>query len=170
MHTLARFFALSVVALLCGCAGYRLGPTDGQSAGARSIQIVPFLNETLEPRLTDPLTAGLRKEFQRDATFRLDTHDEADVILTGKVTNYRRRVQSLAPSDLATARDYRLELTAQVTARERLSGRMLLDEPIMGSTLIRVGADLPSAERQALPLLANDLAKRVVARLAEGSW
>ena len=170
MRAAALFPSLGLAALLCGCAGYHVGPTDGQTAGARSIQVVPFLNETLEPRLTDALTAGLRKEFQRDATFRLDTHGEADVILTGKVTGYRRRAQSLAPKDLATARDYRLEITAQVTARERASGRVLLDEPVLGSTLIRVGADLTSTERQALPLLADDLAKRIVARLAEGSW
>jgi hypothetical protein len=120
--------------------------------------------------LTDSISEGLRKEFQRDATFRLASHGEADVILSGKVSNYRRRTQSLAPNDLATARDYRLEITAQVTVRERASGRILLDQPVMGSTLIRVGSDLTSAERQAMPLLANDLAKRIVSLVAEGSW
>ena len=170
MDALTRWTALGFAALLCGCAGYQLGPTGGQTAGARSIEIVPFLNETLEPRLTDPLTAGLRKEFQRDATFRLQTHGEADIVVTGKVTSYYRRALSLAPTDLATGRDYRLEMTAQVTARERGTGRVLVDQPVRGSTLIRVGSDLTSTERQALPLLADDLAKRVVALLAEGSW
>ena len=155
---------------LSGCAGYQLGPTDGTAAGARSIQVVPFLNETLEPRLTDAVTAGLRKEFQRDATFRLDTHGEADVVLTGKIINYQRRAQSLAPRDLATARDYRLEITAQITARERTTGRILTEQPVTGMTLLRVGDDLVSSERQALPLLANDLARRVVSVLADGTW
>ena len=157
-------------ALLSGCAGYRLGPTDGQSAGARSVQVVPFLNDTLEPRLTDTITAGLRKEFQRDATFRLDTHGEGDLVLSGKVIHYRRRAVSVAPTDLATGRDYRLEITAQVIVSERASGRILLEQPVMGSTLIRVENDLTSTERQAMPLLADDLAKRVVALVAEGSW
>ena len=162
--------SLGLAALLSGCAGYRLGPTDGQVAGVRSVQVVPFLNDTLEPRLTDSLTAGLRKEFQRDATFKLDSHGKADLVITGKVTNYRRRVQSLAPTDLATGRDYRLELTAQVTVRERSTDRIVLNQPIVGTTLVRVANDLTSTERQAMPLLAEDLAKRVVALVAEGSW
>jgi len=170
MRALVMLASVALAGLMAGCAGYQLGPTDGQSAGARSIRIVPFLNDTLEPRLTDALTAGVRKEFQRDGTFRLNTHGEPDLILEGKVTNYRRRVQSLAPSDLATGRDYRLEMTVQITVRERASARMLLEQPVSGSTLIRVRDDLTSSERQAMPLLANDLAKRVVGLVAEGSW
>ena len=37
-------------------------------------------------------------------------------------------------------------------------------------TTVRLGGDLASAERQALPLLANDLARKTVALLAEGEW
>ena len=170
MRVSALVGSLSLAALVGGCAGYRLGPTDGQVAGARSVQVVPFLNDTLEPRLTDSLTASLRKELQRDATFHLATHGQADLVITGKVTNYRRRVQSLAPTDLATGRDYRLELTAQVTVRERATDRIVLDQPVVGTTLVRVVNDLTSTERQAMPLLADDLAKRVVALVAEGSW
>jgi len=170
MRAAVRLFWLALVASVCGCAGYHVGPTGGQTAGARSLQVVPFLNATLEPRLTDALTEAVRKEFQRDATFRLESRGEADVILTGKVTEYRRRALSLAPTDLSTARDYRLEITVLITARERLSGHLLLDQPVLGSTLIRVGSDLTSTERQAMPLLADDLAKRVVGLLAEGTW
>lgn len=168
MRALLATIILSL--LVTGCAGYRLGPTGGKEAGARSIQIVPLLNDTLEPRLTDALTAELRKEFQRDGTFKLNTSGDADLRLSGKVTNYRRRTQSLAPNDLATSRDYRLELTCKVTVVEVSSGKVVLDQPITGSTLIRVGSDLTSTERQAMPLLATDVAKHVVAQLADGTW
>ena len=63
-----------------------------------------------------------------------------------------------------------MSLTARVTAREKSTGKVLLDQPVTGYTLIRVGADLPSAERQAMPLLAHDLAKNVTALLSEGKW
>jgi len=36
--------------------------------------------------------------------------------------------------------------------------------------MIRVGDDLTSTERQALPLLAADLAKNVTTLLVEGTW
>jgi hypothetical protein len=35
---------------------------------------------------------------------------------------------------------------------------------------MRTGADLVSDERQALPLLAADLAKNIISQLADGSW
>jgi hypothetical protein len=155
---------------LCGCAGYRLGPSTGQPAGTKSIQVNPFANQTFEPRLGDAVTAALRKSLQRDATYRLATRDEGDIVVTGEVTRYDRSELSYRPSDILTVLDYRLTLTAHATARDRGSGKTILDKDVSGSTLLRVGADVTSAERQALPLLAEDLAKNITASLVDGSW
>src|SRR5881296_1682200 len=119
MRYLRLVLAGCLAAAVSGCAGYRLGPTGGQSAGEKSIQIVPFTNRTPEPRLGDALSAALRKEVQRDGTFRLATRDAGDIVVSGVVTKYSRRAVSFAPGDVATARDYDVSLTAQVTARER---------------------------------------------------
>lgn len=167
---LACLFAASAVLVLGGCAGYRLGPTNSLTAGDRSIQIVPFANQTLEPRLGDAVTAALRKELQRDGTFRLATRETGDILVNGVITRYLRQEQTLVPEDIITVRDYRIALTAQVTARDRATGKVLLDQPVTGYTLLRVGDDLTSAERQALPLLAGDLARQVTALLADGAW
>ena len=40
---------------------------------------------------------------------------------------------------------------AKVTATERDTGRVLLDREVGGRTTIRIGPDLTSAERQAVP-------------------
>ncbi len=156
--------------LWTGCAGYRLGPTNSQSAGARSIRIQPIANQTVEPRLGEAVTAALRKQFQQDATYRLATQDNGDLVVTGVITHYQRRELSFLPDDVLTVKDYGVSLTAKITARERTSGRVILDQPVTGQTMLRVGTDLTSAERQALPLLAEDLAKHVVALIAEGTW
>ena len=153
-----------------GCAGYRLGPVNGLAAGAKSVQINPFTNQTLEPRLGDAVTVQLRKQLQRDGTYRLASHDDGDILVSGSIIRYDRRELSFAATDILTVRDYRLELTAQVTARERSSGKVILDQPVLGTTIIRVTTDLTSTERQAAPLLAADLAKNVTALLAEGGW
>jgi hypothetical protein len=163
---LACFGALA----LSGCAGYRLGPVNGLQAGERSIQVVPFGNHTLQPRLTDSLSLELRKEIQRDGTYHLATSGDADVIVSGLITRYQRFEVTLSATDILTVRDYRLVLTAQVTARERATGKVVLDQPVNGYTLIRVGSDLTSAERQATPLLTQDLARNVTALLVEGKW
>lgn len=153
-----------------GCAGYQLGPTGGLSAGAKSIQVNAFVNQTLEPRLGDAVTAQVRKELQRDGTFRLATHGDGDLIVNGVIVRYHRQELSFIPKDVLTAQDYRVSLTAQVTVRERGGGKTVLDQQVSGFTIIRVGNDLVSTERQALPLLAADLARNITALLADGQW
>lgn len=162
--------AMAAVLGLTGCAGYRLGPTNEQTAGATSVRVVPFVNETLQPALTDAVTAQVRKWIQRDGTFRLATGAEADLEVTGRITQYDRMELSLSRGDSLTVNDYRLSLTAQVTARDLRSGKVVLEQPVKGYTLVRVGSDLVSSERQALPLLAGELARNITTLLAEGSW
>jgi hypothetical protein len=162
---------LGLVALmLSACAGYRLGPTNGVAAREKSIQVNPFVNSTLEPRLGDAVTQQMRKQLQKDGTYRLATHEDGDIVVSGVLIRYQRYELSFAPNDVLTVTDYRLSLTAQVTARERGTGKVLLSQEVTGHTLLRVGSDLTSAEREALPLLAADLAKNTTALLADGTW
>jgi|SRR6267378_2377423 len=166
-----RVFPMMVCCFVfAGCAGYKLGPTNGLAAREKSIQVNPFVNRTMEPRLTDAVTAQVRKEFQRDGTFRLATQEDGDIIVSGVITGYSRHEISFAPNDILTVRDYRVTLRAQVTARDRGTGKVLLDRPVSGFTLIRVGNDLSSTERQGLPLLAQDLARNIAELLVDGSW
>ena len=166
---LSSLTALLAVAL-CGCAGYRLGPTNGDKAGEKSVEVRPFINQTLEPRLGDVVTAALRRDLQHDGTYRLATHGSADIVVTGVILRYNRYELSLLPNDVLTAQDYRVNATVQVTARDTSTGRVIFDKPVTGYTLVRVGTDLTSAERQALPLLAEELAKNATALLVDGSW
>lgn len=163
-------FGLAAMLALSGCAGYQLGSANGLAAHGRSIQINPFANQTVEPHLTDAVTGELRRAVQQDGTFQLASHDDGDVVVSGVITRYLRVELTFKPADVLTVSDYRLGLTAHVTARERSTGKLLLDRPVTGYTLIRVGNDLASSERQALPLLAADLAKNVTSLLVEGSW
>jgi len=167
---LPLWLAISLALVQCGCAGYKVGPSNDLRAGDKTVQITPFANQTLEPRLGDAVTSALRKELQRDGTYRLATRETGDIVVNGTVTRYLRQEQTLTPEDVVTVQDYRIALTAQVTARDRTSGKLLLDQPVTGYTLLRVGSDLTSAERQALPLLATDLARQVVSLLADGIW
>jgi len=168
-----RFASLIAAALFVtgfsGCA-YRLGPTNGSLTGARSVQVQPFQNQTIEPRLVEAVSFALRRQVQQDGTYRLDTHNEGDIVVTGELVNYERQSLSFQSRDARTPRDYRLRITAHVTARERFSGRVLLDRNVTGYSDIRIGVDLASAERQALPLVAADLARNTTALLVDGSW
>ena len=156
--------------LIVGCAGYRLGPVSGEAAGARSVQVNPFGSKVIEPRVGDAVTSSLRKQLQQEGTYRLDTRKEGDIIVSGTIVEYDRDNLSYQPEDILTPRDYRLRIKAHVTARERAGGKLLLDRNVMGHTTLRVTPDLSSAERQAIPLAAEDLARNITALLTEGSW
>jgi hypothetical protein len=158
------------IALLSGCAGYRLGPTNGQLAGAQSVTVHPFLNQTAEPRLTAAVTQSLRKSLQQDGTFRLDTKGDGDVVVSGAIVDYQRLGLSYKPEDVITPRDYWVLMRARVRAVQRSSGRVLLDREVTGRTTVRVGEDLVSAERQAIPLLADDLAWHATSLLVDGEF
>ena len=158
------------VVLFTGCAGYQLGPTGGVSAGARSVQVNFFSNQTTEPRLIEAVNSALRKRLAQDGTFRLDTKGDGDVVVSGVITRFDRAGITFQPSDVITVRDYNLGLTAQVKITERATGKVLFDRAVSGRTTIRVGNDLSSAERQAVPLLAEDLARKATALLVDGTW
>ncbi len=159
-----------LLGLLAGCAGYRLGPTSGRSPGTQSVEVRLFDNETLKPRLVEPVTFNLRRELQQDGTYRLATHETGDIIVKGTITDFAREELSFQPEDVLTVRDYTVTMAADVVAIERTSGRTNLHQQVEGRTTLRVGNDLTSAERQAIPLLARDLARNIKTKLVEGTW
>ena len=169
MHRIARLALVVTLVVASGCA-YRLGPTDGLSAGDRTVRIDPFINQTLQPYLGDQVTYELRKDVQRDGTFHLATHGDPDIVVSGVILQYERRALSFVPSDVLMVQDYRINVKADVTAKDMRTGKVLFNQTVTGYTIVIVGSDLTSAERQALPLLAGDLAKNVAQLLVDGSW
>jgi hypothetical protein len=155
--------------LIAGCAGYTLGPTNGVSAGDKTVQITPFLNHTFQPRLGDYLTTEVRKDIQHDGTYRLATHGDADIEVTGFVTHYYRHELNFGSNDVLTVQTYNVNVSAVVTARDVNAGTTKCWTNT-ASTLVRVGSDLTSSERQAMPVLAEELAKHVTDSLVDGTW
>jgi hypothetical protein len=168
---LLNMFAVCVMsALLSGCAGYHLGPVNGGVAGEKSVEVLPFNNQTLEPRLGDAVTQALRERMQTDGTFHLATGTPGDIVITGVITHYNRAGVNFSGNDVTTAQNYRVAAVAHVVARERSTGKVLLEKDVTGYTLVQVGTDLASAERQSLPLLGEDLARNIAELLTEGAW
>jgi len=167
---LPAIIMVCTAALLAGCAGYHLGPVDGGTAREKSIEILPFNNQTLQPRLGDAVTQALRERMQVDVTYRLATHGDGDVVVSGVITRYHRQGLSYLNKDATTTQNYRVDIVAHVIARERATGKKLLDKDVSAYTLVNVGNDLASSERQASPLLAEDLARNIAEKLTDGAW
>jgi hypothetical protein len=170
MRPLKLPWIYALALFLAGCASYHLGPVNSAVAGDKSIEVLPFNNQTLQPRLGDAVTQALRERLQTDGTYHLTTHGEGDVVVTGVITRYERQGLSYLNNDVTTTDNYRVNVTVHVIARERATGKVLLDKNVTGYTLVRVGTDLADAERQAAPLLAEDLARSITELLTEGAW
>lgn len=140
------------------------------AAGSRSVQINLFRNDTWEPRLSEPVATALRRAIQRDGTYTLATDGSAAVTVDGVITEYNRSAVSFQPSDILTVRDYEVTAYAKFTATERGTGRVITHGSAWGRTTVRAGADLTAAERQAVPLIAEDLARNITSVLVDGSW
>ena len=156
--------------LLAGCAGYQLGPTGGQIAGQRSVQVSYFQNKTAEPRLADAVNSALRRALQQDGTLRLETQEPGDILVTGTIIAFERPAATFQPVDVITVRDYYVRLTARVRAVERSTGKLLVERDVIGRTLVRAGTDQGSVERQALPLAAEDFARKATSLVVDGKW
>lgn len=115
------------------------------------------------------MTQAVREQLQTDGTYHLTTGD-GDIVVSGIITGYTRAGLSYLSSDVLTANNYQVAMSAHVIVRERVSGKVLLNKDIKGYTLVHVGSDLADAERQATPLLAEDFARKLTQMLTEGTW
>jgi hypothetical protein len=162
---------LFILALaLAGCAGYKLGPTNGMAAGSRSIGLRPFRNQTREPRVTEYLSISMRKQLLQDGTFRLETAGSPDIRVSGVIMRFDRTGLSFTTNDVLTPQEYTLTLVAHVVAVNVNTGKTNLSRDVQGVTYIRVGNDQSTAERQAIPLLTDSLARNAVSLLVDGTW
>ena len=171
MRGLKMLLLFTLAGLSAGCAGYHLGPInpDAGLSGEKTIEVVPFNNQTLQPRLGEAVTQALREELQTDGTYRLATRGPGDVVVTGDITSYQREGVSFLQSDVTTPETYRVSVTARITVSDRATGKVQT-HTVKGDTLVQTGTDLADAERQAQPLLAEDLARKITELLTEGSW
>lgn len=168
----ALIFSLSCLAavLLTGCAAYHLGAVNGAVGGEKTIEVLPFNNQTLQPRLGDAVTQALRERLQVDGTYQLVTSSPGDVVVSGVIRNYQREGLGYLNNDASTPQNYRVGVIVHLVVRERASGKLLIERDVSGHTLVNVGADFASSERQAAPLLAADLAQNIMAQITEGAW
>jgi hypothetical protein len=166
-----RSWLLIILAVAAGgCAGYKLGPTNGVMAGSRTVKFKPFVNRTEVPRITEYLSTSLRKQLQQDGTFRLETSGSPDILVSGEITKFNRGGLSYDPNDVLTPQEYTLTMQARVVATDVNTGKVFIDRTVQGYTYIRIENDEFSSERQAIPLLTDSLARSAVSLLVDGKW
>ena len=161
---------IGVFLWLTGCAGYHAGTTNGLPAGSRSVRVEFFDNETLEPRLVVAVNRALKRNLQQDGTYTLETQGEADIVVSGQLTKFLRNGLSYTPGDSLVVQDYAMQLTARIKVSDETTGLVVYEGEVTGKSTVRVGNDLTTGQRQAIPLIADHLARQATSFIVDGHW
>lgn len=153
---------------LFGCAGYHIGPVTKTSF--HSIAVPMFRNDTLIPQLEAQISNAVIQRLQQDGSLQIEPRSRADVVLHGTVERYDRIALRSLRTDTGVPREFRISITVRVEATDRRTGETVLKSTeVEGTSDVFIGEDQQSAEYQALPLVADDIAKRVAGLIVE-SW
>jgi hypothetical protein len=166
MKRFACHICLLGATLLGGCAGYKLGPV--YKTEFRSVAVPMFKNRTLKPQLEAQVTNAIIKRLQTDGSLAVRSTDDADIVLRGELVLFGRTMLRGQRLDTALPEELRLVIQARIEAHDRVTGAVVLPPTVVsGSADTFVGADQQTAELQALPLIAEELAKKAVSVLVE---
>ena len=142
-----------------GCAGYQLG--TGATPRFHTLFIAPVTSETLIPQAQVLVTTQLREAFSRDGRITLvNSADAADAVLQVSLTGYNRDLSVSRQDDTGLARRFEVVLKAQATLTDnRAKQALFTHRPLTAKRGVFSDSGLVPAEYQALPLLAEMLAK-----------
>ncbi len=154
-------FSLLILACFGGaCSSYRLG--TGSTPEFSTLYVQPVANPAAVPQAEALVGAQLRNTLLSDGRVRLvDDPTEADAVLEVVIVDYSREAATSRPDDTGLGRKFSVTLAAAVTLRENRTGRVLVNSRrVEASRDAFAEPGLQQAEYQALPLLAELLARR----------
>jgi len=170
ISVLCLLACLSPILVGCGYTATRILP-----AYYRTIYIEPFQNKipltqdtservgfvTNYPELEERVTKEVINRFLFDGNLRISNQPQnADLLLSGSVTDFYR--QALRRQENNTVDEYRLNLSASVTLRDR-HGKLLLEEPaLIGDAAYQATGPNAKTETGAVDQLVTDFSRRVV--------
>jgi Lipopolysaccharide-assembly len=158
-----------LVALLSGCAGYTVGPIQPTfMKGVRTVAVPIFDNKTYEPQVQTLVTDTFIKQLQQDGTYEITSLDRADAEVRGTIFAVTRvKARSVIGNVLASSQ-FNLQVQLHLQVVNTRSGLTIGLRDVTGQTTFFVGNDLPTQERQAIPLAAEDAAIQAASYLSEG--
>lgn len=173
MKLLRLFFILGLAGTLCGC-GYTFKST--LPAGLRTIHVDTFENRidfTAEarrnlylPLLETDVRRAISDRFLFDGNLRPADADNADLILTGKLLNYRRVGLRFASND--DVEEYRVYITVGLVLTRNGEEEPMWEEPsFIGEATYFVTGPQATDEESAVAEAVEDLARRIVERTVE---
>lgn len=169
MKRLAAGLLLLAAALLPLQCGYRLsGRGRSLPAGAGSIAIPPFRNQTPRPQAEQFVTFAVRDEFIRRSRLRLvESQRDADLLLEGTIAAFT--VTPISFTAQGAANLFEVRLTLGVRLVDMKSGEMLFQSDGLSflETYETDNADFFSQESGSLARIGSRFAASIVTAVLE---
>lgn len=173
MNSVFLSLLLSSALFLSGC-GYTLGEIKPSSMRRVSTIAVPtFQNKTVVPRLEAQTADAVAKQFQQDGTYRIETADRADAILSGTIVNLQRQPMRVYGSNVLQTSEFELVLTVDYVVKDRITGAILCKGKAEGRMPFFVNSDsmnsdLVTDQNVNYPIAAQRMAEHLVSHVSEG--
>lgn len=169
MRVLRRLAAFS---LLLAAACYTV-PDSDMAARYDSIYVPTLENRTMEPGLHTLVSEMLRREFQHDGQLRLvNAEADADLVLSGTLTDYRVRASSFDENDNPI--QFSVYIAGHVSVREGRTDTVVWQKQITGSDFYqtrRARSTIRARGRtQGLEEAAEAFAELVVFDFVDSAW
>lgn len=148
------------MALLAGCANYRIGTTLPRHL--KTISVGNFANQTSEPNIESRITSAVRKEFQRDGQLKVVEGEEGDILLSATLLSYDVESLLFEKESPSTTRRYRARIFCKIDATERESGKSIVSAKVAGEATFPASGDVVTARRNVLGDVSRNLAAEVV--------
>lgn len=170
------FFSLLLITcllILSGC-GYTLGEIKPSSMRrVNTIAVTTFQNRTVVPRLEAQTADAVAKQFQQDGTYRIETSDRADAILSGTIVNLQRQPMRVYGSNVLQTSEFELVLTVEYIIKDRVTGALLVKGTAEGRMPFfvnsdNINSDLVTDQNINYPIAAQRMAERLVSHVSEG--
>ena len=154
---------------MSSCIGYRLGnnkPAHLQELSSISVPI--FKNETLEPRLQTLVTNATIKAIHQTGAYQVSKPNHSDATLFATIKNITRKQLRSARENVLKTKEIEIVIEMIFSLEENLTGKTLDKGTIIGRSTSYLDSNFQLTKRQAIQLAANDLAKKISARISEG--
>lgn len=173
MKIFCSAFLLSALFLLSGC-GYTLGEIKPSTMRrVNTVAVTTFQNRTVVPRLEAQTADAVVKQFQQDGTYKIETTDRADAILSGTIVSLQRQPMRVYGSNVLQTSEFELVLVVEYCVKDRVTGAILLKGTAEGRTPFFVNSDsynsdLVTDQNINYPIAAQRMAEHLVSHVSEG--
>lgn len=154
---------------MAGCAGYSWKSAVPEEM--RTVAVPTFRNESHVTGLGLAVAKQVRREFQREGTFRLAELEDCAVEVQGVVKSSSHDTLAYDRSVSERMREYELRAVAEVSFIDKKSGKVVVDNKrYRARTTFLAGDDILTGERDASGRLAEEFARQIVDDVLNCKW